>query len=574
MKHLWQFARADWCLFLWAAFFMFFAVAADLLQPTLMAMIVDNGVANRDYTTIYRLSAIMLITTLVGFISGAISFYLSARNTSKAGLRLRSALFDHILDFSHRELDTLSVSTLITRMTNDVNQVQNVLLASQRIFVRVPLLLFGGLIMAIRLSPKLSLIFLVAIPALSTCIFLIMRRALKIYPTVQKRLDALNSHVRETLLGIRVIKGYQAEELESDKFSKRNNGLFEWQLKAQLNNLILSPFIMIIFNYSMIAILWFGGYQVYQGNLEVGKIMAFVTYMSQILNAVMMSSFVFLMISRAQTSLNRIDEVFALESSIVNANHTREPTHYEIVFNNVSFEYYEESQNVVLDNINLTIYENERLGIIGPTGCGKTSLISLIPRLYDVKSGSITIGGIDVRNIPLEFLRTQVGLAQQQSTILSGSIEENMRLVDASVALDDIYHALDSAQIQELYQRSDDGIFDGLQQRGLDLSGGQKQRLSIARVLLQKPQIIIVDDSTSALDILTEKSILNHLDMLRKHQTQIIIGQRIATMQTCDRIVVMNDGKIDAVGTHDTLLNNNEIYRTIALSQLGEEVVA
>lgn len=574
MKLLWQFARADWRLFLWAAFFMFFTVAAELLQPTLMAMVIDNGVSNGDYVMIYRISSIMLITTLLGFVSGITSFYLSARNTSKAGLRLRSALFDHILDFSHRELDTLSVSTLITRMTNDVNQIQNVLLASQRIFVRVPLLLIGGLIMAIRLSPKLSLIFLVAIPLLSLCIFLVMQRSLKIFPTVQKYLDALNGHIRETLLGIRVIKGYQAEKLESDKFSKRNNELYEWQLKAQLNNLILSPFIMIIFNYSMIAILWFGGYQVYQGDLEVGKIMAFVTYMFQILNAVMMSSFVFMMISRAQISLNRINDVFTLKPSIVDVNNTSVPTNYEIIFNNVSFEYYEKSQNVVLDNINLTIHENERLGIIGPTGCGKTSLISLIPRLYDVRSGCITIGGIDVRNIPLESLRTQVGLAQQQSTILSGSIEDNMRLVDASVSKNDIYHALDAAQIQELYQRNENGIVDNLQQRGLDLSGGQKQRLSIARLFLQKPQIIILDDSTSALDILTEKSILNYLNTLRDQQTQIIVGQRIATMQTCDRIVVMNDGKIVAIGTHDDLLKNNDIYRTIALSQLGEEVVA
>lgn len=574
MKYLWRYARADWRLFLWAAFFMFFSVAADLLQPTLMALIVDNGVANGNRSVIFHFSAIMLATTLIGFASGAVSYYLSARNTAKVGMRLRSALFDHILDYSHRELDTLSVSTLITRMTNDINQVQNVLLASQRIFVKVPLLLFGGLIMAIRLSPKLSLIFLVAVPALSFCIYMVMRRALKIYPTVQKKLDELNSHVRESLLGIRVVKGYQAEDIESEKFSERNQGLYHWQLKAQLNNLILSPFIMIIFNYSMVAILWFGGYQVYQGDLEIGKIMAFVTYMSQILNAVMMSSFVFLMISRAQTSLNRIDEVFTLDSSIVNATKTELPNGHEIVFTNVTFEYYEDSTQLVLDNINLTIFENERVGIIGPTGCGKTSLVSLIPRLYDVDSGSVSIGGIDVRKIPLDLLRAQVGMAQQQSTILSGSIEENMRLVDEDVPLEDIYHALDAAQIQELYRRSDDGIFEGLQQRGLDLSGGQKQRLSIARVLLQDPRIIIIDDSTSALDVITEKAILNHLDTMRDRQTQIIIGQRISTMQTCDRIIVMNDGKIDAIGIHENLLKENEIYRTIALSQLGEEVVA
>lgn len=573
MKKLWPFTAGQRLWLMLAPFFMLFFVLSDVLQPTLMASIVDKGIANGNFAYVKKMSLIMLFTTIGGFLAGMVSFYLSAKTTAAVGASLRSALFRKVRSFTHEELDHFSVSTLITRLTNDVNQIQNVLLAGQRILIRVPMMLFGGLFMAIRLSPRLSLIFFIAIPLLSMITFIVMKRALRIFPRVQEKIDAINGFVRESLLGIRVLKGYHTEQAMEDRFYFSNNDVYRWQLKAQKNMLILSPFVMIIFNYSMIAILWIGGWQVHLGHLKIGAIMAFVAYLSQIINAILMSSFVLMMISRAVISMQRIDEVLQIKPALNDHPDMLQtiPDRFDLDIDHLSFRYKNNAQPVLHD-VSLYIPEGERLGIIGSTGAGKSTLVHLLLRFYDIDCGNIRLGKVPIQKLSIPILRKQIGLIQQHTTILSGSLADNLRLVKPEASNEEMIHALEKAQLQELYEDRH-GLDGVLQQRGGDLSGGQKQRLAIARAFLHAPRILIMDDSTSALDVLTEQAILAELKNQPQKQTQIIIGQRISTMQTCHRILVLEDGKIVGLGTHESLLKNCPLYQSIVESQKQRQVI-
>lgn len=572
MAFIWKYIKEDALFLLIAPVFMLLSVAADLLQPTLMAQIVDNGVANGDLAYIKERALLMLLTTIGGLLAGIFSYYMAARTTARAGQRIRLSLFSKITTFSHKELDRFSVPTLITRMTNDVSHVQSVILSIQNTFLQVPFLLAGGLFMAIRLSRQLSLIFCIAIPVLISIIAIVLVRAVKVFPVVQKKLDALNRIARETILGMPIIKGYLAEPLEKIRFSKANDDLYNWQLKSALLMILMSPFIMMTFNFSSVAILWVGGYEVYAGQLEVGKIMAFSTYLSQILMAVMISSFVIYMFSQAQASLKRIQEVVDTETSIQSPASGKEAQGYQIDFDHVSFRYDEEAAEGTLRDIHLTIQENERIGIVGPTGSGKSSLVGLMLRFYDPQEGTVSFGGVPLPQLDLVQLRQAIGLVQQDNTVLSGSIEENLKIANPQAGAEDMQKALDQAMAQELYIHREGGLSTAIQQRGNDLSGGQQQRLSIARVLLQKPRVLILDDSTSALDVLTEKRFLDELDQHKTEQSQIIIAQRISTLKRCDRIIVMNRGRIEAIGSHENLLEESPTYQAIALNQSDREV--
>lgn len=570
MRLLWRLSAGQRHWLLLAPFFMLFFVLSDILQPTLMAEVVDRGVANGDLAYVKRMALWMLLTTVGGFLMGIVSYYLSAKTTAAIGRRLRAALYERVRSFGHEELDRFAVSTLITRLTNDVNQVQNVLLAGQRILIRVPMMLFGGLFMAIRLSPRLSLIFFVAVPLLMLVTVLVLRRALRIFPHVQEKIDVINGFVRESLLGIRVLKGYHTEKAMASRFHFANDDVLRWQLRAQKNMLILSPFVMIIFNYSMIAILWFGGWQVHHGRLAIGAIMAFVAYLSQIINAVLMSSFVLMMMSRATISMRRIEEVIATEPHIQD-NEKALPAGYDIAIEDLCFRYGRSCQQA-LRGLSLTILEGERLGIIGPTGSGKSTLVHLLLRFYEAEQGAIRLGGLPIETLSLKALRQSIGLVQQQATILAGSLADNLRLVKPDATEEEMLDALKRAQLGELLEGRA-GLESLLQQRGGDLSGGQKQRLAIARVLLQAPHILILDDSTSALDVVTEKRILDELSRAHGRQTQIIIGQRISTMQTCDRILVLDGGRIVGLGTHEALLAGCNLYQSLAQSQEQRTVI-
>lgn len=572
MKFLHAYMKPSLGLFIVAPLLMLIAVFMDLLQPTLMSIIVDEGIAKNDMDVIRQYGLYMVISTFLGLIAGFSCFFLSARSTSATGARLRDATFRKVLTFSPKELDHFSISTLIVRLTNDIAQIQNLLLSSQRIFVRAPFLVIGGIFMALRISPKLSLIFLVITPSLVLLILFVMRRAMKIFPIMQEKLDHLNLISRETLIGMRVVKGFSAEKREADRFDGANQSFRQWEFKAVNNTILMSPFAMIITNYSIIAILWFGGWDAAAGNIEVGKIMAFITYIMQILGAMMMSSMILMMFTRAKVSVDRIEEVMTTSPSILSPNEAASPSHLDIDFDHVTFRYHEGAVPV-LEDISLHIPFGERLGIIGPTGSGKTSLLQLIPRLYDVSAGSVAIGGVDVRHLDLEAIHRHVGLIQQSPIVLSGSLRENIAIAKEGLTDDDIRQALDRAMATELYQDRDLGLDGSISQRGRDLSGGQKQRTAIARVLAKDAPILLIDDATSALDMLTEEAFLANLDRDRGRQTQVIVAQRISTMRRCDRILVLHEGRIEAIGSHESLLTTSPIYRTIAISQLGEEVL-
>lgn len=572
MRFLWPYMKSSRGLFLIAPFLMLISVFMDLIQPTLMAIIVDEGIAKNNPAIIRHYGALMVGTSFLGLFSAFLGFFLSARSTSETGARLREAAFQKVLTFSARELDHFSISTLIVRLTNDIAQVQNLLLSSQRIFIRAPFLVVGGLLMALQISPRLSLIFLLIIPLLVILIIVVVRRAMVIFPLMQEKLDHLNLISRETLIGMRVVKGFSAEDREAHRFNDANEGLRDWQFKAVNNTILMSPFAMIIVNYSIVAILWFGGYDVFTGALEVGKIMAFITYIMLILGAMMMSSMILMTVTRAQVSIDRIKEIMETESSLVSPPKGSEPIGFDITLHNVSFTFHEHSAPI-LENINLHIPFGQRLGIIGPTGSGKSTLLQLIVRLYDVTTGSIRLGGSDIRDMNLAQLHQSVGLIQQNPIVLSGSLRDNIGLAKPHITDQEIKEALDLAMAADLYEDKELGLDIPISQRGRDLSGGQKQRTAIARVLAKKAPILLIDDATSALDMLTEEAFLKHLDKSRNHQTQIIVAQRISTMQKCDRIVVLHEGKIESCGSHTDLLETSPIYRTIAISQLGEEVL-
>lgn len=572
MKFLWTYMRKDRLLFFIAPLLMLCAVLIDLLQPTLMAIIVDDGIGKNDLTTVKLYGGFMLATTILGLLSGFACFYLSAKSTSYTGARLREDLFSHVLSFSAKELDHFNVSTLIVRLTNDIAQIQNALLMGQRMFIRIPFLVIGGLIMALMISPKLSVIFLVIIPFLVITIVVILKRAMKIFPVVQEKLDHLNLIARETLIGMRVVKGFSAEEREHERFSESNASFKTWQIKAINTMILLSPFAMLSVNFSIVFILWYGGYQVHIGALEIGKIMAFITYIMQILSAIMMSGMILMMFTRSQVSLNRIKEVFDVKPSIAEPINSQIPENIAIQYDDVSF-FHHEGSSPVLSHISLIIPPGERLGIIGPTGSGKSTLVQLLPRLYDISSGNLLIGKVPINAISLKWLHQHIGFVEQDPTILAGSLRDNLALAKDNLSSEDLCLALDKAMATELYTQREEALDGSIFQRGQDLSGGQKQRVSIARVLAKKPSILIIDDSTSALDMLTEQAFLNNLDEDYGKQTQIIIAQRISTMLRCDRILVLNQGQIDAIGSHEQLIKTSDIYRTIAVSQLGEEVL-
>lgn len=572
MKFLWSYMKPSIVFFILAPILMLVSVFMDLLQPTLMSIIVDEGIGQGDIDIVRQYGLYMIVTTFIGLFTGFGCFYLSARSTSATGARIRDSAFQKVLTFSPKELDHFSISTLIVRLTNDIAQVQNLLLSSQRIFVRAPFLVIGGLFMAMRISLKLSLIFLVIIPLLVLVISVIVYRSVKIFPVMQEKLDQVNLISRESLIGMRVVKAFSAEDIEAARFYDANESFRSWQFKAVNNTNLMSPFSMIIVNFSIIAVLWFGGYEVSIGSLEVGKIMAFITYIMQILSSMMMSSMILMMFTRAKISVDRIAEILDIEPSILTPINSQEAQSYEITFDHVSFSYHSQAAPI-LENITLDIPFGERLGIIGPTGSGKSSLLNLIVRLYDASEGTVSIGGIDVRQLELSKIHQMIGLIQQSPTVLSGTLRDNLAIANPDLSDDEYKKYLDRAMASELYMERENGLDGSISQRGKDLSGGQKQRTAIARVLAKDSPVLLIDDATSALDMLTEEAFLKSLDDKKGQQTQIIVAQRISTMRRCDRILVLHKGQVESLGSHEDLLKNSPIYRTIAISQLGEEVL-
>ena len=555
-----------------APIMMILEVFMDLLQPTLLANIIDIGLVNNDTTYILTVGKKMLIVAILGLIGGSGCSVFTSIASMKLGQNLRTGLFNKIQTLSYADIDHLKPSSLITRLTNDVMQIQNMVTMLLRGMIRSPLLCIGGLIMSYILSPMLSIIFLIAIPIILISVVIVMKKSFPLFLAVQQKIDNINVVMRENILGVQVIKVFNIVNKQFNRFNDANNGLNSESIKAQNINMMLWPIVSLVMNFAVISVLWFGGIMVNRGLIQVGIIMAFINYIIQIMNALIMAVGIVINISRAKASADRINEIFDIVPAINNNDGTIKPEKYDVEFKNVSFKYNEDS-DYVLKNISFQVKEGEKIGIIGGTGAGKSTLVSLISRLYDATEGQILIGGVNVKDLNLAELRKNIGFVTQENTLFSGTIERNLKFGSAEADRDLVEESVKEAEAYEFIMKKENAYESSVEQRGQNFSGGPKQRLCIARVLIRNCKIFIMDDSTSALDMATEAKLQNPIKKRMKNKTMFVIAQRISPIADADKIIVLDNGTINAIGKHDDLIKNNEIYRSIAILQFGEDVI-
>ncbi|CEN23218.1 ABC transporter ATP-binding protein [Paraclostridium sordellii] len=553
---------------------VFIQALCDVYLPNLMSNIVDIGIINNDKAYILKIGFIMLGVSLIGVIATILASYFGAKVAMGFGRDIREKVFEQVETFSLKEVNDLGVSSLITRTTNDVTQIQQVLIIMLRMMLYAPMVAIGATIMAIRKDSKLSLIILVSIPILILSIYLIASKAIPLFKKMQKNVDKLNRVLRENLTGIRVIRVFNKYELEKQKFEKSSFQLSDIAIKANRTITLLMPIMMLLVNLSIIAVVWFGGIRIDKGNMQVGDLIAFIQYLTQIMFALMMLSMMFVMVPRASASADRINEILGKKSEIYSkekAIKETEKTGY-LEFKNVSF-YYDENSEKVLDNINFTSGPGETTAIIGGTGSGKSTLIKLIPRLLEVNEGEVLVDGINVKDMDLKVLRDKIGYVPQKSVLFTGTIKENIVYGDDDASNDDIKSAIDISQSKEFINEKKDRENSYIAQGGNNVSGGQKQRLAIARAIVKKPEIYIFDDSFSALDFKTDKKLREALKEETKKSTVIIVAQRVSTVINADRIIVLDEGKVIKIGTHKELLETCDIYKEIVYSQLSKEEI-
>lgn len=548
-------------------------VAAELLQPAVMQRMVDIGVANRDMSYILRNGGILILLAILGAFGGVVSAYYAAKASMSMARDLRKDLFVKIQSLSFSNIDELETGQLITRLTNDVTQVQTLSFLSLRLLVRAPIMLVGSIAMALIVSPQLFWIMAVMIPILLLILAFVVKKALPVYQQVQGKLDSVNQVVQENLSGIRVIKAFVRKKFENDRFNQVNQDYRDISVKAAHILAMIFPVILLILNLAIVAAVWFGGTSVLAGDLQVGQVMSFINYIMLLLMSLMMVAMVILHMSRAEASAGRILEVLNASPSIINQDETTspEPLRGEIAFRNVSFSYQSNGGDPVLKDINLTIEPGKTLAILGATGSGKSTLVQLIPRFYDVNDGEVLIDGVNIKQVPKEWLRSQIGFALQTAVLFSGTIRENLRFGRPDATDEEIEAAAKIAQAHDFIMKMPEGYNTHLEQRGTNLSGGQRQRIAIARALAMNPKILILDDSTSAVDVETEVKIRTALRTYMKDRTSIIIAQRISSVMSADTILVLDDGHIESIGNHQTLMENSAVYRELYDSQLGGE---
>jgi ATP-binding cassette, subfamily B, multidrug efflux pump len=545
-------------------------VLMEILIPFVMAKIIDIGIlGNGGITYILRMGILMISMALVSLCFGALGGKLAATASMGFAKNLRKKLFDKVQDFSFANVDKFSTSSLVTRLTTDVTNTQNAFMMLIRMAVRAPIMLIGATIMAVIINADLSSVFLVAIPVLGVALYLIMTKAHPRFVVMLKLYDRMNSDVQENLVGIRVVKAFVREEYEKSKFSMSADAVRKAQVRAEKLIILNNPIMQLSMYGCILAILWFGGNLVMEGSFEIGQLSSFINYITQILMSLMMISMVFIMLVISRASITRIIEVLDEKIDIKN-NETGLNCLVEdgsIEFNNVSFSYAKDKDNLTLSGINFCINSGETIGIIGGTGSAKTTLVSLIPRLYDVMEGEIKVGGHNVKDYNLETLRNEVAMVLQKNVLFSGTIRENLKWGNEKATEEEIIDACKSAQAHDFILSFPGGYDTDLGQGGVNVSGGQKQRLCIARALLKKPKIVILDDSTSAVDTATDSKIRQAFKEKLSDTTTIIIAQRISSVSEADRILVLEDGKIDAFASHGELIKNNKIYREVYESQ-------
>lgn len=576
VKSLSRYIRGTtWIFVILAPLLMVVEVACDLMQPTLMSNIIDVGVASGDISEVWRMGGIMIAVAFLGVLGGGGCTAFASIASMRYGASIREALFNTIQTFSFKEIDQFKTSSLITRLTNDVTQVQMLLRMLLCIMVRAPLTCIGGVVMALVISPELSVIFIIAIPLLLLGVGLVIPRAFPMFSKMQTKIDRVNTVMRESLLGVRVVKAFVGQEREKKRFTVANDDLMNWTMKAMKIIMYAMPIVTLIMNLSVLGLLVYGGYLVSVDALQVGKIMAFMTYLMQVLGSLMMVVMLLMNVSRAKVSSDRIKEVLNTKTTIESPSAPKKMQGTDVVFDHVSFRYNsDETEEYVLKDINFTAREGQTIGIIGSTGSGKSTFTSLIPRLYDVSEGAVRIGGVDVRELSIDDLREHIGVVLQDSVLFSGTVGENLRWGNENADAQALDAAASDAQALEFIDKLPTKYEAYVEQRGKNFSGGQKQRLSIARTFVKQPPILILDDSTSAVDMATEAKIQEALHHRAKQGIVFIIAQRISAISQADQILVLEGGELSGVGTHEELLRSNEIYRSIAVSQLGEEVLA
>ncbi|MCW3059921.1 MAG: putative transporter [Capsulimonas sp.] len=558
-----------------APLMMALEVAMDLMQPRLVQRMVDDGIARHDMSVVLHTGGLQIACAFIGMFAGMGCTYFAVLAGQGFGADLRERLFEKIQSLSFGNLDHLDTGSLITRLTNDVTQVQEVVMMVLRIMVRVPLLLVGSLIMGVLTSPRLSLLFLVLIPVITVSLAAIIRRTSPLFSEVQKRLDALNTVMQENLSGVRVVKAFARSQREEQRFGDANDQLMTQNILAARLGALTMPAVMLTLNFGVVAALWFGGAQVNAGQLSIGQVIAFINYLMQTLIALTMASMLIMRFSRGEASAQRIDEVLISVPTIQTAPDavTLAQTRGRIAFENVRFAYDGQDHDPVLTDVSFTAEPGQTVAILGATGSGKTSLVNLVPRFYDVAGGRVTIDGQDVRTLSETSLRGHVGIALQESVLFSGSIRDNIKYGRPDASDDEAVAAAKMAQAHDFIMGFPEGYDTVVGQRGVNLSGGQKQRLAIARVLLTGADILILDDSTSAVDVQTEARIQEALADHRRGRTSLVVAQRISTVLGADKILVLDDGRVAAEGTHRELLLSSPIYREIYESQMENGVI-
>ncbi|MDB8460162.1 MAG: ABC transporter ATP-binding protein [Turicibacter sanguinis] len=573
MLKLFKGLKPYWLMVVGVLILVFISTMTDLALPDLMSDIVDTGIVQGDVSYILGRGGVMLAVALLGTVCIICSSYLSSRIGIGFSRDLRKKVFEKVESFSLTEVNTVGTASLITRTTNDINQVQQVTIMMMRMMLSAPLMIVGALIMALRKDVGLSTIILVVIPIIVVVIGVIAKFTMPMFEKMQKRIDKLNLVVRENLTGIRVVRVFNKVDFEQKRFNQASSDLSRVATTANRLMGSLMPLMMLILNISIVAVLWFGGIRINEGSFQVGDLMAFIQYLTQVLFSMLMLTMMFVLIPRAQASAVRINEVLEMESPIQNPANGAQPSLKGVIeFKNVAFGY-EGAEEHAISNISFKANPGEITAIIGGTGSGKSTLLNMIPRFYDAAEGEVLVDGVNVREMNQALLRSKIGYVPQKAILFTGTIRDNIRYGKEDATDEEIKHALDIAQATDFVSKMPDGLESPIAQGGTNVSGGQKQRLSIARAIVRKPEIYLFDDSFSALDFKTDAQLRAALKAETKEATVIIVAQRVSTVMDADRILVMDEGRIAGCGTHEELLATNEIYQQIVESQLkqGEE---
>ena len=574
MKRLLGYLKEHLCVTILAPLFKMLEASFELFVPLVVASMIDVGIGHHDIGYLWKMGGLLILLGIIGFSFSITAQYFAARSAVYTGKSMRSDLFAHINQFSYQEIDQVGTSTLINRMSNDINQVQNGVNMFLRLFLRSPFVVFGAMFMAFTVDHKAAVSFVFTITALAVVVGLILWITMPMYKKVQKQVDVVLKSTRENLLGIRVIRAFNRQRSEEENFRLQSGQLYNKQIHVGKISALLNPLTYMIINLGIIAILWSGGKQVDLGYLTQGQIIALINYMSQILVELVKLANLLIILSRAFASLDRVDQIFALEPSMKETGKTdiEEKKDTPILeFKDTSFVYHG-ARKETIHPFDFVVKEGETIGVIGGTGSGKSTFVSLIARLYDVTSGRILYRGVDEKELKPEFIRGKIGFVPQKASLFEGSLRDNMKWGKEDATDEEIYQALDIAQAREFVDQKEQGLDFRIEQNGGNLSGGQKQRLTIARALVRKPEILILDDSASALDFATDARLRKAIKENTDNMTVFLVSQRVSTIRNADHILVLDDGKIAGIGTHLQLLKENQVYKEICASQMaGEE---